>query len=133
MIHISELSWERIKHPSEIVNVGDTVQVYIKSLDREKGKISLGYKRDEDNPWKILEREYPVGTVADVTVVGMTTFGAFARIIPGSNNAFVPEPSGVGLILHTILQITQILQEASVYKQEPLIFKCYINLIKKYK
>lgn len=51
----------------------------------------------------------------------------------GSNNAFVPEPSGVGLILHTILQITQILQEASVYKQEPLIFKCYINLIKKYK
>lgn len=83
MIHISELSWERIKHPSEIVNVGDTVQVYIKSLDREKGKISLGYKRDEDNPWKILEREYPVGTVADVTVVGMTTFGAFARIIPG--------------------------------------------------
>ena len=83
MIHISKLSWERIKHPSEIVNVGDTVQVYIKSLDREKGKISLGYKRDEDNPWKILEREYPVGTVADVTVVGMTTFGAFARIIPG--------------------------------------------------
>ena len=83
MIHISELSWARIKHPSEVVNVGDTVQVYIKSLDREKGKISLGYKRDEDNPWKILEREYPVGTVADVTVVGMTTFGAFARIIPG--------------------------------------------------
>lgn len=82
MIHISELSWERIKHPSEIVNVGDTVQVYIKSLDREKGKISLGYKRDEDNPWKILEREYPVGTVADVTVVGMTTFGAFAVLSP---------------------------------------------------
>ncbi len=83
MIHISELSWKRIKHPSEVVNVGDTVKVYIKSLDREKGKISLGYKRDEDNPWKILEREYPVGTVCDVTVVGMTTFGAFAHIIPG--------------------------------------------------
>ena len=83
MIHISELSWTRIKHPSEVVNVGDTVKVYIKGLDREKGKISLGYKRSEDNPWNILEREYPVGTICDVTVVGMTTFGAFARIIPG--------------------------------------------------
>lgn len=83
MIHISELSWDRIKHPSEVVNVGDTVKVHIKSLDREKGKISLGYKRDEDNPWEILKRDYPVGTVADVTIVGMTTFGAFARIIPG--------------------------------------------------
>ena len=83
MIHISELSWTRVKHPSEVVNVGDTVKVYIKGLDREKGKISLGYKRSEDNPWNILEREYPAGTICDVTVVGMTTFGAFARIIPG--------------------------------------------------
>ena len=83
MIHISELSWTRVKHPSEVVNVGDTVKVYIKGLDREKGKISLGYKRSEDNPWNILEREYPVGTICDVTVVGMTTFGAFAHIIPG--------------------------------------------------
>lgn len=83
MIHISELSWTRIKHPSEVVNPGDTVTVYIKGLDREKGKISLGYKRQEDNPWNILERDYPVGTVCDVTVVGMTTFGAFANIIPG--------------------------------------------------
>lgn len=83
MIHISELSWGRIKHPSEVVNVGDTVNVYIKSLDKEKGKISLGYKRTEDNPWEVMKRDYPVGTVADVTIVGMTTFGAFARIIPG--------------------------------------------------
>ncbi|HEX2986399.1 MAG TPA: bifunctional 4-hydroxy-3-methylbut-2-enyl diphosphate reductase/30S ribosomal protein S1 [Caproiciproducens sp.] len=83
MIHISELSWSRIKHPSEVVNVGDTVKVYIKGLDQEKGKISLGYKRSEDNPWEVLKREYPVGTVTDVTIVGMTTFGAFARIIPG--------------------------------------------------
>lgn len=83
MIHISELSWSRIKHPSEVVNVGDTVKVYIKGLDPEKGKISLGYKRAEDNPWEVLKRDYPVGSVANVTVVGMTTFGAFARIIPG--------------------------------------------------
>lgn len=83
MIHISELSWTRIKHPSEVVNVGDKVHVYIKGLDREKGKISLGYKRPEDNPWEILKRDYPVGSVVEVTIVGMTTFGAFARIIPG--------------------------------------------------
>lgn len=83
MIHISELSWTRIKHPSEVVNVGDTVTVYIKALDREKGKISLGYKKPEDNPWEILKAKYPVGSVADVKVVGMTTFGAFAQVIPG--------------------------------------------------
>lgn len=83
MIHISELSWNRIKHPSEVVNVGDEVTVYIKSLDREKGKVSLGYKRAEDNPWEILKNDYPVGTVVDATIVGMTAFGAFARILPG--------------------------------------------------
>lgn len=83
MIHISELSWTRIKHPSEVVSVGDKVHVYIKGLDHEKGKISLGYKRPEDSPWEVLKRDYPVGTVVEATVVGMTTFGAFARIIPG--------------------------------------------------
>ena len=83
MIHISELSWTRIKHPSEVVNVGDTVTVYIKALDREKGKISLGYKKPEDNPWEILKAKYPVGSVVDVKIVGMTTFGAFAQVIPG--------------------------------------------------
>ncbi len=83
MIHISELSWTRIKHPSEVVNVGDTVEVYVKALDRENKKISLGYKKVEDNPWEILKRDYPVGSVVDAKVVGMTTFGAFANIIPG--------------------------------------------------
>ncbi len=83
MVHISELSWNRIKHPSEVVSVGDTVHVYVKSLDRENGKISLGYKKAEDNPWEILRNQYPVGTVCDATIVGMTTFGAFAKILPG--------------------------------------------------
>ncbi len=83
MIHISELSWLRIKHPSEVVNVGDTVEVYIKEINDETKKISLGYKKTEDNPWVKLENEYPVGTVVNATIVGMTTFGAFANIIPG--------------------------------------------------
>ena len=83
LCHISELSWNRIKHPSEVVNIGDTVEVYIKEIDPEKKRISLGYRKDEDNPWEILKKDYPVGTDCDVTIVGLTTFGAFARIIPG--------------------------------------------------
>lgn len=83
MVHISELSWNRIKNPSEVVSVGDTVEVYIKALDPEKRKISLGYKKVEDNPWEILRRDYPVGSEVAAKVVGMTAFGAFAQIIPG--------------------------------------------------
>lgn len=82
MIHRTELSWKRIKHPSEVVNVGDTVEVYIKGLDTEKKKISLGYKKTEDNPWEILKRDYPVGSKIKVKIVRMTTFGAFAEIFP---------------------------------------------------
>ena len=82
MVHISELSWNRIKHPSEVVNVGDEIEVYIKALDAEKGKISLGYKKAEDNPWEILKTQYPVGTVCEVEIVGLTPFGAFASILP---------------------------------------------------
>ncbi len=83
MVHISELSWKRIKHPSEIVKEGDVVKVYVKALDRENRKISLGYKRVEDNPWEILKRDYPVDSVVKAKVVGLTTFGAFANIIDG--------------------------------------------------
>lgn len=83
MIHISELSWNRIKHPSEIVNVGDVVEVTIKKLDEENKKISLGFKKIEDNPWEILKRDYPVGTVCKAKIVSIASFGAFANIIPG--------------------------------------------------
>lgn len=83
MIHISELSWTRIKHPSEVVNVGDTVEVYIKALDAENKKISLGYKKIEDNPWEILKRDYPVDSEIECKIVSLTSFGAFAQIIPG--------------------------------------------------
>lgn len=81
MVHISELSWKRIKHPSEILNIGDTVEVYIKALD--DNKISLGYKKSEDNPWEILNNTYSVGDVIKTKIVGMTSFGAFAQIVPG--------------------------------------------------
>lgn len=83
MVHISELSWERIKHPSEVVNVGDTIDVYVKAVDEEKKKISLGYKKADENPWEIFKAKYAVGDVVTVKVVSMTAYGAFARIIAG--------------------------------------------------
>ena len=83
MIHISELSWTHIKNPSEVVNIGDEVDVYIKDINEETKKISLGYKDPDANPWEILRRDFPVDTVVDATIVGLTTFGAFANVIPG--------------------------------------------------
>lgn len=83
MIHISELSWGRIKHPSEVVNVGDTVNVYVIGLDRENKKISLGYKRPEDNPWNVFTANYEIGDTATVRILKFMPFGAFAQIIPG--------------------------------------------------
>lgn len=83
MVHISELSWTHIKNPSEVVNVGDEIEVYIKEINEETKKISLGYKDPDANPWEILRRDYPVDTVVEATIVGITTFGAFANVIPG--------------------------------------------------
>ena len=83
MVHISELSWKRIKHPSDVLEVGQDVNVFVKAVDKENKKISLGYKKAEDNPWEILKRDYPVGTVVDSEIVGLTAFGAFATVIPG--------------------------------------------------
>ena len=83
MVHISELSWSRIKHPSEVVSVGDTVEVYVISFDREKKKISLGMKDRSQNPWEVFTGKYQVGDVANVRVVKLMTFGAFAEVVPG--------------------------------------------------
>ncbi|HEZ7986876.1 MAG TPA: bifunctional 4-hydroxy-3-methylbut-2-enyl diphosphate reductase/30S ribosomal protein S1 [Ruminococcus sp.] len=83
MVHISELSWKRIKHPSEVVSVGDTLEVYIKDLNQEENRISLGFKKAEDNPWEIFIANYNIGDVVKVTIVSITSFGAFARIIDG--------------------------------------------------
>ncbi len=82
LCHKSELSWNRIKHPSEVVAVGDKLEVNVKNIDAENKKISLGFKKIEDSPWEILRRDYPVGSTIDVQIVSLTTFGAFAQIIP---------------------------------------------------
>ena len=83
MVHISELSWSRIKHPSEVVKVGDTVEVYVISFDREKKKISLGMKDRSQDPWTVFTSTYQVGDTANVRIVKLMTFGAFAEVVPG--------------------------------------------------
>lgn len=82
LVHISELSWQRIKHPSEVVKVGDTLEVYIKDMDKEAGKISLGYKKEEDSPWVKATKDLKVGDVIKCKIVRILPFGAFAEIAP---------------------------------------------------
>ena len=83
MVHISELSWSRIKHPSEVVKVGDTVEVFVISADKEKKKISLGMKDHGKDPWSEFISTYQVGDTANVRIVKLMTFGAFAEVVPG--------------------------------------------------
>ena len=83
MVHVSELSWNRIKTPADVVKVGDEIDVYVNSFDAEKRKISLGYKTAEMNPWNQFMTAYNVGDVITAKVVKLMTFGAFAEIMPG--------------------------------------------------
>ncbi len=83
MVHVSELSWNRIKNPAEVVKVGDEIDVYVLSFDADKKKISLGYKTAEMNPWNQFMTGYAVGDVVNAKIVKLMTFGAFAEIIPG--------------------------------------------------
>ncbi|MBQ7334866.1 MAG: 4-hydroxy-3-methylbut-2-enyl diphosphate reductase [Clostridia bacterium] len=83
MVHLTELSWKHIKNPAEVVSVGDELDVFVKSFDPEKKRISLGYKTEETNPWNIFKSRYAVGDIASVKIVSMMPFGAFAEIIDG--------------------------------------------------
>ena len=85
MVHTTELSWAKIKHPSEVVSVGQSITVYVKSFDKEKKRISLGYKKAEDDPWAQFTSRYAVGDVASVKIVSFMTFGAFAEVLPGAD------------------------------------------------
>ena len=83
MVHVSELSWGRIHQPSEVLSVGDEVDVYVINFDKEKRKISLGYKDPDANPWKMFTDKYGVGDIASVKIVKLMPFGAFAEVLPG--------------------------------------------------
>ena len=83
MVHVSELSWKRIHQPSEVVSVGDEIDVYVISFDKETKKISLGYKDPNEDPWVKFTTNYQVGSIVTVRIVKLMTFGAFAEILPG--------------------------------------------------
>jgi len=84
LVHVSEMSWtKRINHPSEIVNVGDEVDVVVLSIDKEKHEISLGIKQTEVNPWALVKEKYPPGTVITGKVRNLTNYGAFIQIEEG--------------------------------------------------
>ncbi len=83
MVHSSELTWNRIKHPKEVVSIGDKLEVYVKSYDPEKKRVSLGAKNPDDNPWTKFLAEFAIGDVVKAQIVSITPFGAFAQIIPG--------------------------------------------------
>lgn len=85
MVHMSELSWRRIRHPSEVVKVGDVVKVFVKGVDKEKKRISLGYKTEDTDPWFIFNNKYQLGDTATVKIVSLMQFGAFAEVVPGAD------------------------------------------------
>ena len=122
MVHITELSWLRLKHPSEVVSVGDELTVFVKEFDKENNRISLGYKTDATNPWKIFTDTYKEGDVASVTIVNMMPFGAFAQIVPGVDglihisqisNKKIAKPEDVLKVGDVVdAQVTEINEEA---------------------
>lgn len=85
MVHTTELSWNHIKNPAEVVSVGDEITVFVKSFDIEKKRISLGYKTEETNPWNVFTSQCNVGDVVSVKIVNIMPFGAFGEIIPGAD------------------------------------------------
>ena len=103
MVHATELSWKRVK-PSDVVSVGDEITVFVKSFDAEKKRISLGYKTEETNPWYIFTTNFAVGDIAQVKIVSMMPFGAFAEIVDGVD----------GLIHISQISLTKIAKPADV-------------------
>lgn len=106
LIHISELAWHRVKHPREVLNVGDEVQVYVLRLDEEGKRIGLSLKRLQQNPWELIETLYHVGQLVDGTVSRVTQFGAFVSMEPGIEALLhisqmgEPQPEHPSLLVH---------------------------------
>ena len=83
LIHISELSWSHVNHPSEVVSIGDTVRVKVLDIDRDRQRISLGLKQTQEDPWQKVLNEYKEGDIVDGKVTKIVAFGAFVQILPG--------------------------------------------------
>ncbi len=83
LVRRADLTWKRIKHPSDVVKVGDKVEVTIQNIDKETGKVSLTMKKESENPWNVFKASYEEGQTISAKIVSITSFGAFAQIIDG--------------------------------------------------
>lgn len=83
LLHITDMTWRRVKHPSEVVQMGQEIEVMVLHVDREKGRVALGLKQKEENPWEEIEKKYPVGTLVRGKIVNLVSYGAFIEIEPG--------------------------------------------------
>ena len=83
LLHVTDMSWGRVKHPSQVVSVGDKIEVMVLSFDPQSERISLGLKQKSDNPWKTAEERYPIGAIVRGKVVSMTDYGAFVQLEDG--------------------------------------------------
>jgi small subunit ribosomal protein S1 len=83
LIHISELSWSHVNHPSEVLSIGETVRVKVLDIDRDRQRISLGLKQTQEDPWQTVLNEYKPGDILEGKVTKVVAFGAFVEIVPG--------------------------------------------------
>lgn len=100
LVHLSELSWSRVKHPSEVVKVGDRVQVYVLSIDNDRKRIALSLKRTQSEPWTTVQERYHLGQVVEGTITQLASFGAFARIEDGVEGLIHVSELGDGRLQH---------------------------------
>jgi small subunit ribosomal protein S1 len=101
LVHISQLSWDRVKHPSEILEVGQKIKVRVEKFDKETGKVSLSYREVGTSPWQNVESKYPVGARAKGTVSRLMDFGAFVKLEPGVEGLIHISELGHGRVFRT--------------------------------
>ena len=125
LVHISEMSWtKRLAHPSELVNLGDEIEVVVLSVNKEKQEISLGLKQTQTNPWAIASQKYPAGAIVTAKVRSLTNFGAFVEVEPGidgmihiSDLSWTRKHSHPGEALHKNQEIKCIVLEVNEEKR----------------
>jgi small subunit ribosomal protein S1 len=100
LVHLSELSWGRVKHPSEVLKVGDAVKVYLLSIDHQRKRIALSIKRTQPEPWETMGERYALGQVVEAVITQLTAFGAFARVEDGIEGLIHISEMGEGHIQH---------------------------------
>jgi len=100
LVHLSELSWSRVKHPAEILRVGDKVKVYVLNIDNDRKRIALSIKRTQEEPWTTISGRYELGQLVDATITQLASFGAFARLEDGVEGLIHVSEMGDGRIQH---------------------------------